>query len=332
MSKERNRWMALAVLLALISVASCEDSGVDGPRDGSASLSVYLTDGPGDVAEVWVDILGITLQGGPDGPVELLSGPTGLIPLTDLVGTTQLLATDVELNPAVYGQLRMVVGDAYLVSTDDKVYVKGFPDLPEGLAPYGDLQCPSCSQSGLKVTIPGGQLSLDQGDMDLVLDFDVDQSFGHKAGNSGKWVMHPVIHGILEEVGAIVGTVVLAEDQDGNAIELPECPEGTAWTLNDLTPTATTVDLLDGEGNPIVRTGDVQESGSFRIGYLVPGTYTLGYENPVAEEGWTFSFAATVTVAGEPVTDNQVTVGSADVTDVLYTIESATCEEAGSSS
>jgi hypothetical protein len=321
----------------MVPLWTCDDSGVEGLADGTASLSVYLTDAAGDVAEVGVEILGITLQGGQSGPIDLLGAPTGLIPITDLVGTTQLLTADLGLPADTYGQLRMVVGDAYLVSTDGTVYVKGNPDpvWEGGAAPSGELQCPSCAQSGLKVTIPGDELSMD-GEVALILDFDVSQSFGHKAGKSGKWVMHPVIHGVLadEPTGtqAIVGSVVLADDGSGNPITLPECPTETVWGVDDLTPTATTVDLLDGEGNPIVRTGTVMEDGLFQIGYLAPGKYTLGYENPTAPEGWTYSFVATVTVAGEPVLDNQVTVGNADLTDVLYTIESATCEAVSPSS
>ena len=40
-----------------------------------------------------------------------------------------------------------------------------------------------------------------QGDDALVLDFDVSQSFGHGAGNSGRWIMRPVIHTDFERGG-----------------------------------------------------------------------------------------------------------------------------------
>ncbi len=323
--------LALALLLALVPLGACDDSGVEGTGNGAAMLSVYLTDAPGDVAEVWVEILGITLQGGANGPVELLGAPTDLIPLTDLVGVTHLLTADVEMEPGTYGQLRMVVGDAYLVSNDGTVYVKGNPTLPVELegAPTGDLQCPSCSQSGLKVTIPGDQIPLEEGLTALVLDFDVAQSFGHKAGNSGKWVMHPVIHGTLTDqptdTRAIVGEVDVLRDESDNAIvTIPECPAGTARSLMDFIPTATSDDYVDGDGNPIVRFGNVADGGSFQIGFLAAGSYTLGYED-LALEGWTLNFTASV----EPT---QVTVGDVDVEGVAYTIEAATCDEVAPSS
>ncbi|MFO8175236.1 MAG: DUF4382 domain-containing protein [Longimicrobiales bacterium] len=78
------RWAGSALILTLALVA-CESG--DDPmdlQDGEARLSVYLTDAPGDVEAVWVDIEEITLQG-EDGPVVLLNESTGLIELTDLV-------------------------------------------------------------------------------------------------------------------------------------------------------------------------------------------------------------------------------------------------------
>src|SRR5690606_22259855 len=63
-----------------------------------------------------------------------------------------------------------------------------------GVAADGRLQMPSFSTSGLKITLPNEAAEI-EGDQNVVLiDFDVSQSFGRQAGNSGMWVMHPVIH------------------------------------------------------------------------------------------------------------------------------------------
>jgi len=40
------------------------------------------------------------------------------------------------------------------------------------------------------VSMPGG-LVFDGAAQTLVVDFDVAESFGHEAGQSAKWVMHP---------------------------------------------------------------------------------------------------------------------------------------------
>jgi len=331
MGRTLAKWAAAVLALGLLPLTSCEDSKLSGPDGEGASLSVYLTDAPGDVEAVWVEILGITLQGSEEGPVQLLGAPTELIPLTDLVGTSHLLVENAELDPSTYGQLRMQVGDAVLLASDGTVYVKGDPVLPAGLegAPMGSLQCPSCSQSGLKVKIPNDEMVLEDGSAALVLDFDVSQSFGHKAGNSGNWIMHPVIHGTLAEslsvAKAIRGTVALAMD-GGNPITLPECPPGQPRSIQDFIPTGTLVGVLDGEGDPIVRSGVVSQEGTFQIGFLAPGGYVMGYvgELTLGAEGNEHVLAFTASV--DPA---QVTVGGEDVEGVAYTIQQAACNPLG---
>jgi len=328
MRSEATKWL-VSILALLMPLWGCGDDEVTGPGDGMTALSVYLTDATGDVEAVWVEILGISAQGGEGGPVDLLGEPTDLIPLTDLVGTTQLLVANAELEAATYSQLRLVVGDAVLQSTEGVVYVKGDPTLPEGLdeLPRGELQCPSCSQSGLKVKIPNDELEMEEGAVALVLDFDVALSFGHKAGNSGKWVMHPVIQGTLvgdqdgdgdvgDELGtvnAVRGTVALA-----TGVEIPACPEGSPRSLTDFIPTATLVGIVDGDGQPIVRTGTVATDGTFQIGFLASGSYDLGYVGALVLDDHQLIFGASVI-------PTQAMMDGADVEGVAYTIESATC-------
>lgn len=324
MGRSFGAWIPAILLPLLMPLTAC-DGSVNGTSRGAASLSVYLTDGPGDVEAVWVEILGITLHGGDGDPVQLLGAPTDLILLTDLVGTSQLLVDDAALEPALYGQLRLQVGDAVLLSKEGTAYIKGDPVLPaevEGL-PTGDLQCPSCSQSGLKVTIPNDEVVLEEGETAMVLDFVVAESFGHVAGNSGKWVMHPVIHGTLTDTPtsakAVLGQVELGVVAGTTTpIEIPACPEGTPRSVLDFIPTATADALFDGDGNPIVRTGAVAEGGAFQISFLANGSYTLGFVEPMPLGDYVLSFTASV----EPA---QVLVQDADVEGVVYTIQLAEC-------
>lgn len=320
------RWVP--VLFLMFGATACDDSTSPGE---SAVLSVHLTDDPGAVSGVWVDVAEIYLQGGEDGRVVLLDEPTGWIKVSDLVGTTRMLASDQEVPPALYSQLRAVFVAAVLETEDGGVHVMGDPaELPEGLIQTGDLQCPSCAQSGLKVKIPNDDLDIEPGEeLALVLDFDIAQSFGHKAGNSGMWVMHPTIMGILivdvnrdgipdeDQAGVIEGNVVL-----GDGVTIPACPAGTARGFEDFVPTATANTLQDDEMNPIVRTGTTDAAGAFAIDFLQTDTYTLGYQGQLDFEGASLIFAATVDPT-EAVVNQDVVSG------VEYTITSATCQVAG---
>ena len=330
MNRRPKSWVTLMLAAALLPISACDDNGVSG-TDGKTSLSVYLTDAPGDVDSVWVQILGITLQG-TEGPYELLDAPTELILLTDLVGTTQLLVKDAEVDPTNYSQLRMKIGDAVLLSKEQTVYVnfvEGKRALPEGLKgpPYGTLQCPSCSQSGLKVTIPGDGMDVPEGDVTLVLDFDVAQSFGHKAGNSGKWLMHPVIHGTLvgdeDGDGDVLDDLGLANSVSGrvseNGVALPTCTTAGPRSVTDFIPTATAVGVLDEEGNPLVWSGVVANDSTFLIGFLPKGTYTMGYLSAITFDQEQLTFVANVS-------PGEVKMEGSDVGGVIFTITESSCQ------
>jgi hypothetical protein len=326
MSRAHKRWLAPLVALALVP-AACDDDDPAGPGlDGPTTLTVLLTDAPGAVEAVWVEILEIYLQGGDDGRVTLLDESTGLIELTDLVGTTRTIVDEVEVDPASYAQLRMVIGDAVLETQDGDVYVLGDAEHPDGLEGTGELQCPSCQQSGLKVILPGDQADVEEGASVLVLDFDVAQSFGHKAGNSGRWIMRPTIVGVLiddengdgvpdlDRIGSLSGTV----EVDGG-VSIPDCPAGSPRDVTDFIPLATAQTLVDGDGLPILRAAAVAADGSFEFAFLDADDYALGFQDRLEFEGATLEFAAEV----DPET---VAIAEEGVGGVTYTITSATCE------
>lgn len=315
---------ATAVGFMLAAVSACDSTPVDSDNGDDAPsgslMSVYLTDAPGDVEAVWVEVEEIYLQGGPDGRTDLLDQPTGLIELTSLVGTTELLVEDEEVEPGSYGQLRFVIGGALLETRNGQVYSKDGTEHPEGLPTTGNLICPSCSQSGIKVVLRGEDLAMEEGDNDVLLDFDVTQTFGRQAGQSGNWVMQPVIHGIrMTEMGSISGSVVLAEDGEGIAtVEIPQCPSGTERGLSDFVPTATAATPGD-EGETVVRTGITGAEGDFQIHALAPDDYDLGYASEIEFEGAAFLWTASV----EP---SEVTVSEGEaVSGVTYTITGASC-------
>ncbi len=181
------------LLVCLCGVAACQDT----TGNDTTHLTLQLKDAPGDVLEAWVTISEIYLQGGdsesadPSERVNLLSTPVS----TDLMTLATDVATlaDLDVPSGTYAQLRFVIDGAFLRVDDGNggEVVYATPDYTEAPVQVdGELKCPSCSQSGLKVTMPGG-IVLDGTAQTLVVDFSVADSFGHEAGQSGKWVMHP---------------------------------------------------------------------------------------------------------------------------------------------
>ena len=66
-----------SVVISLLALAACGEGTVS---PGSTQVSLLLTDAPGDVEAVWVDVLHAYMRS--DGEqIDLLDGPTGLIEL-----------------------------------------------------------------------------------------------------------------------------------------------------------------------------------------------------------------------------------------------------------
>jgi hypothetical protein len=264
---------AVALAFSLPMVAC--DVGTDG-RTGL--VSILLTDAPGDVTEAWVTITDIYLQGEagegdpPGGRVYLLEGGEETHELLSLANTVADLVTDAEVPSGTYGQLRIVMSGGCIVTADGSVYASSDGYLECGQR-TGALQMPSFAQSGAKVRLNG--LTVSGGQHVLLLDFDVSQSFGPgPAGQSGMWVMTPVIHAAEIQLTAGVTATLSAGD-----VELPE-----GVTLGDFTAT-----LTPGAGDvseaPFTESGGVFRA-EFR--YLIPsnGPFSVVLNAP---EDWTVS-------------------------------------------
>jgi hypothetical protein len=180
---------------AAVLLASCSDGAGPG---GTTSLSIKLKDAPGDVQQAVVTIAGINLMGS-NGKLVLTSTPVTTDLLT-LASSTADLVSGVDVPSGTYAELRFLISGACLVVENESggsdIYATdGYDATPCGGAATGVLQAPSYAQSGLKVTMEAGALTLTGGEKILLVDFDVSQSFGQVAGQAGQWTMHPVVTG-----------------------------------------------------------------------------------------------------------------------------------------
>ncbi len=333
----------LALMLGLtLSVGACDKTSsteLTGDGSGLARISILLTDAPGEIAEAWVKFDAIYLQRQDDddmgmgsGRVFLLEDPTDWIDLKSLTGGVVVqLVSGVTVPDGFYGQLRFVITRAVLVTGDgmaiDKVYatsdvssddlaeLNALRDPEPPLDPMDQLHCPSCSKSGLKLNFRDGGLEV-TGETLVLADFDVSQSFGHQAGMSGRWIMHPVINAMVMGggSGSIAGTVSPAQ-----GVSLPASCGGQTIDLSYFSPTA--------ESGSMTWSGEVDANdGSYEIANLPPADdYVLSYLAEVQVGNQKLTFSADILDAS----DNQIT-GAVEVTAGMvftanYMILSAAC-------
>lgn len=300
--------LGLPLLVGALALGACSDGVTDG--NGSNRLRVQLTDAPGDLKEVFISIDKIVLvksETDTTGNSRIEITPdTGYINLLALSGGKLLEIADTTGIPdGTYTQMRVYVDEAYIRTNDNRVFATSGAELPSGVTAAGDLKCPSCSQSGLKVFFTNGGLTISENST-VVMDFDAGQSFGHEAGNSGKWVMRPVIRVTAKTVafGNIKGMVSLA-----SGVTLPACGGG-ATRLTAFKPFARL--------NADTLTATPDTLGAYRIGSVTPGTYTMGFAKDVTyTNGDSLTFAATPSVATVTISGDSATAN--------YSITSATC-------
>jgi hypothetical protein len=294
---------ALAVAVAF---SACDDgTGAGAPGE----MSVLLTDAEGDFLQAWVEIRRVELVGDGDGEGE---GDGGTV-LRDTPFTTNLLtlANDFAtlVNGAVvpagtYSQLRFLIPNACIeVEGPDQssmVYAsEGFTECGDA---DGPLQLPSFDQSGLKVNLPGGGVTIDGNAQILLADFDVSQSFGQVAGGSGQWVMHPVIRAEEFSVAGTV-TVELTAAEDAGL-------DGVGGSLADFQA------RLSSEEVPVAfEDPDTDGVWTATFVLVLPGSYQVSVER---KEGVSYDFTT------NPESPQNVEMGEGGDVTVPFVLTSAT--------
>ncbi len=253
----RTMGAATLALLLTLPMAACDG----GTETEFGTMSIQLTDAPGEeVVEAWVTITDIYLQeesgeNDPEGSrVYLLEGVEETHELLSLANDVADLVVGQEVPTGTYGQLRMVMSGGCLVTDTGSVFATdGYTECG---AADGLLNMPSFAQSGAKVLLNGLQVT--GGQQILLLDFDVEDSFGQEAGMSGMWVMQPVIH--ASEIGLTAAIDVTLSDGD---VTLP-----TGYELGQFSAT-----MLPAEGDSSrVAFTDNDGDGTFELAFqfLIP--------------------------------------------------------------
>lgn len=206
------RTIAWTFVLSVVSLSSTAGCGAK-TETGTAQVSLALRDGShpigdstsatatsdGTIFHGVVTLESISLQptdGGDDaGAVVLYDQPVN-VDLMTLNAATRSLVDNAFVPAGPYSELRFVISGGFIEVAGVGVFASpGYAAVPPGTPLVGELRMPSFASSGLKVTLPNGELDLASGADHVVgVDFDVSQSFGLDAGSSGAWVMHPVIH------------------------------------------------------------------------------------------------------------------------------------------
>jgi hypothetical protein len=200
---------SLAVIAGmLLYFTSCQTNGING-SSGPSHFQVYLTDSPGDYQAVNIDIQKVMVNVSSDtsdnssGWKEVTMLRPGVYNLLNFRNGADTILAGVDLPAGSISQIRLVLGDSNSVVLNDGTVIP--------------LKTPSAQESGLKLNI---HTTLTAGiPYALELDFDAARSIV-KAGNSGKYLLKPVIRTFAKAAGGAIEGVVLPDSAQAHVLAI----------------------------------------------------------------------------------------------------------------
>lgn len=179
------------LVAGLLVFESCKKN-----NGGTAKLAIYLTDDPADYAEVNIDIKEVLVDVSDNSTEnwQSVAITPGIYNLLDFRNGMDVLLGTIDLPEGKISRMRLVLGsNNSLVDSAGNTY---------------QLKTPSAQQSGLKLNLST--------DVDLVagitykvwIDFDAGRSVV-KAGNSGNYILKPVIRTFVEASGGTIKGIIL---------------------------------------------------------------------------------------------------------------------------
>lgn len=230
--KTKNLLLAVAAVTAVV-FSACNKN--ESSSTGKSRLQVALTDDPGNYEAVNIDVQDVRINYSGDtakGWVSLNGVRAGNYDVLRLANGKDTLLADAQINSGRIQQIRLVLGPNNSVKRNGQTYA---------------LETPSAQQSGLKINI---HQEVSEGlTYKLLLDFDASRSVV-QAGNSGKYILKPVIRASLEAIGGSVKGFVL-----------PSTFSTAVYAL---------------KGTDTV-TGTYTVNGSYMLKGLEAGTYSLAF-------------------------------------------------------
>lgn len=299
--------LALALMLPL---AACDD-GTSVAQSGTMSL--LLTDAPGDFGQAVVVIESIELIGesGDEENTVVLREEADTTDLLMLSNDVEEMVAEATVPGGSYGQVRFIIPEACITVEQEKADPQEDPTFlvysssetfTECGQRDGELQLPSFAQTGIKVNLPAEATDVDGDQHIVLLDFNVEESFGQQAGMSGMWVMTPVITtSSIEFTGSLTVELTLADTVDLDAL---------GASLGDFQA------RLTGEAQPQAFT-DEDDDGTYTASFLflVPDDYETWVE---LQDG-----APSIDFTLDPTSPQGVSVGSAEQASVAFEVTSA---------
>lgn len=221
------------ILISIIIWTSCsnESTNVD-PVSQNGRIKMYLVDSPSTLDSVIICVTRVEVhKSGSDSTSGwfVINDSTRYFDLLLLTNGASAVLGDTSLAPGHYTQIRLIIGDGSYV-------------IDQGVK--HDLEVPSGSQSGLKLT---HQFTIESGQLyELILDFNVEKSI-IITGN-GEYKLKPTIRVMpMVNSGNIAGQV------------LPLDAQPTIWTVYGTDTITTYTDL----------------QGFFKLMALYPGSYDV---------------------------------------------------------
>jgi len=226
-----------SILLLFLFSAVIQSCSEEKTTEQTSRVIFKLVDAEGDYQQVNVEIIDIRYNSSDDDGGWQSFTPENGYPiqtdLTELVAGNELLLSDEIIPSGWMKQIRLVL------SENNTLKVEGQEDLIP-------LKTPSAQQSGLKIKL---DQELEPGySYTIILDWDVQKSIV-KAGNSGQYILKPVIRAIADvNSGSVSGTVIADRIGDESSETFPqEDVVVRIYSADDLgTEVATTLTVSNG--------------------------------------------------------------------------------------